>query len=494
VYDAIDHGKAALSCILPRNGDSGRKDLLELALHQLAPEHFADPQQGTVFLMMERFLENTGLVLPQSAVGDFFRNDLPGTALQYEEYYAALVAFQADPAMFGHHASQLRELAAQRMTGQALAGAMEILQRGAEQDKEWVQGHEAAREHALAKFAAVERSLRLQEAPEGDMRVEAMDIIADFNSRAEASRRGHGVIHTGITELDDALGGGIQRSELVLIAAASSIGKSTICADWAWRTVVEQGKNVVIFTSETNRIQFRFKIIARHSRSVTYPEWVQRFPNGLDTRDLRGGTLPREQYPYLQATVKNFADKPEHGRCYIAQVARGATMGTLEARLARISRMFPVDLVIIDYLMLLRSDRKRQSRREELSEIVIAAKEMATAYMDGQGVPVISPWQMNRDGIKTAAQQRGYYVTEDLSETAEAANTPDIILGLMPDGDDTSKGRKTPLKLGTVKVRDGVRLRSQIPLTVDYATSYIAPRVVSGAGHLSETFGGEAPI
>jgi hypothetical protein len=101
---------------------------------------------------------------------------------------------------------------------------------------------------------------------------------------------------------------------------------------------------------------------------------------------------------------------------------------------------------------------------------------------------------MNRDGIKTAAIQRGFYVNEDLSETAEAANTPDIILGLMPDGADTSNGRSTPLKLGTVKVRDGMRLRNQIPLTVDYATGFIAPRAASDAGHLAETFGGEAPI
>jgi replicative DNA helicase len=491
VYDAVDHGKAVLSCILPRNGDNGRKELLEIALRQLSPDHFADPQQRVVFTMAERFLESTGLVLPVHAVADFLRQQPPGTALQYQEYYQALVAFAASPEMFTHHVEQLRELAAQRMTGQALSGGMEILQRGAEQDREWVQGHGAAREHVLAKFAEVERTLHLQAAPEGDMRNEAMDIVGDYTSRAEASRRGHGVIRTGIPQLDAALGGGIQRSELVLIAAGTNVGKSTLCADWAWRTVAEQGKNVVIFTSETNRIQYRFKLIARHSRASA--KWLQQFPQGINTRDLRGGSLPREALPYFQATVQHFCENPAHGRPYIAQVPQGATIGTIESRLARITRMFPVDLVIIDYLMLLRADRKRQSRREELSEIVIQAKEMATGYMDGRGVPVVSPWQMNRTGVKAAGSERGFYTTEDLAETAEASCTADLILGLLPDGDDTSRGRSAPVKIGTVKVRDGERLRDQIALNVDYGTCYFAPRHTASEGHLADTFGGEAP-
>jgi len=465
MLDAVDLGKRLLAAILPQNGDAGNKELLEQALRQVSPEHFADPQQRMLFQMLEWWLTNVGTVLPVDYVGSYFRDSPPGVALQHTEYYRMVQAEPGRPEEFGHYVEQLRELAATRMTGEALTQGMQVLRGGAQDGEEWLQGHAAAREHVLARFAEVEHALRLQESPEGDVRNEAQEFMAEYNHRAEQSRRGYGVIHTGLADLDEALGGGIQPGELVLVAAGSNVGKSTMCADWAWRACVEQGLNVVIFTSETNRIQFRNKIIARHSRL-----WGSHLPSGLDTRDLRAGKIPQEHVQYLASVVKHFADTPSHGRCWIAQVPRGATIGTLEARLARVSKMFPAHLVIIDYLMLLRSDRKRQSRREELSEIVVQAKEMATGYQDGRGVSLVSPWQMNREGNKQARDVRGFYSLDDLAETAEASCTADVILGLLPDGDDDSLGRAAPLKVGTVKVRDGAKLRNQIHLKVDYGT------------------------
>jgi len=489
MLDAVDLGKYLLSAILPRNGDAGSKDLLERALRLISPEHFADPQQRMMFQMLDWWLANVGTVLPVEHVGTMLRAQPPGVALQYAEYYRMIQQVPGRAEEFGIYVDQLRELAAARMTGEALTQAMQILRGGAQDGEEWLQGHGPAREHILSRLADVERALHLQEAPEGDIGLEAQDFLAEYSRRAEQSRRGHGVISTGLEDLDRALGGGIQPGELALVAAGSNIGKSTLCADWAWRACVKQGRNVVIFTSETNRIQFRNKIIARHSR-----EWGAYLPEGLNTRDLRGGTLPPEQLQYLQPVVQHFADTPGHGRCWIAQVPRGATMGTLEARLSRISKMFPADLVIIDYLMLLRSDRKRQSRREELSEIVVQAKEMATGYLEGRGVPVVSPWQMNREGNKQARDVRGFYSLDDLAETAEASCTADLILGILPDGDDTSGGRQAPLKIGTVKVRDGEKLRNQIRLTADYATCYFMPREDSVQAVQAMSFGTEAPV
>ena len=487
--DAVDHGKHLLAAILPVNGDGGRKELLELALRQVSPEHFADPQQRLLFQMMEWYLENTGTVLPLAAIGDYLRSFPPGTAMQYEEYYRSVQLLGTSPEKFGYHAEQLRELAAERLTAEAFAQGMEILRHGAQDGQDWLKGHAAAREHVLSSLSEVERTLHLQVAPEGDVRAEAMDVMAEYGRRHEQRKLGHAVIRTGLAELDEALGGGMQRGELVLVAGGTNVGKTSLAVDWIWRACVQQGKNVVVFTSETNRLQVRTKIIARHSRHLYAGD--SRLPEGLNTKDLRGGNLPDDKTEFLRYTVNHFAESPSHGRCWVAQVPRGATIATLDARLSRISRMFPADLVVVDYLMLLRSDRKRQSRREELSEIVIAAKEMATGYMDGRGVPLVSPWQMNREGVKNAGTTRDRFTTEDLAETAEASCTADIILGLLPDGiEEAGKhGRETPVKIGTVKVRDGERLRDQMRLIVDYATCYFQPRQ-SGGDALAMDFGG----
>jgi replicative DNA helicase len=492
--DAVDHGRKLLGSILPVNGDAGRKDVLEVALRQLAPEHFADPQQRQVFRMLADYLDWTGTVLPQAAVADMLREQPAGLALQYAEYYAALQAGADSPDQAAWHVRQLRQSASERVLGAGMSQSMEILRHGARTaEGEWIRGYEPARDHLMGVLADVEHTLRLQEAPEGNVRGEAAEILGEYDHRAERSLRGWGVIRTGFPELDHALGGGVQPGELVLIAGNTNIGKSTICADWAWRAMVEQGRNVVIFTSETSRVQMRHKLIARHSRLSAWREYM---PEGINTRDLRGGTLSPEHRAYLDGVVTDFTTNPAYGQCWVSQVPREATIGMLETRLARVSRLFPADLVIIDYLMLLRSDRRRQSRREELSEIVIAGKAMATGYQNGRGVPVVSPWQMNRAGNKAAAEQRGFYTTDDLAETAESSCTADVILGVLPDAqaavEEGSNFRRYPIKIGTPKVRDGERLREQIPLYADYATCYFTPRNQGEGTAQVREFGGTA--
>lgn len=139
----------------------------------------------------------------------------------------------------------------------------------------------------------------------------------------------------------------------------------------------------------------------------------------------------------------------------------------MEARLLRVRRQFPVDLLVIDYLALLRSERRRESDREELGSIIKAAKQLATTFDDGRGVPVISPWQVNRSS-KEAAAKAGMYTTAALAETAEATNSSDVIVSLLEPEDNTS--RFADLRAQVLKNRDG-ETHNSIPLMVDYATS-----------------------
>jgi replicative DNA helicase len=500
--DAIDHGKAVLSAILPRNGDGGRRDLLDVALKRLTVEHFLDPQQRVIFQMLDQYLGAAGLVLPRSAVSDMLRGQPPGTALQYETFFDMLLASPPATEDFSWRVDQLRDLAAERQTGEALAQAMEILQRGAHTGKEFVQGHEAARAHAMTRFAEIEYGLRLMEAPAGDMRLEQDEILGDYAHRARSLRTGHGIISTSFPELDRAMGGGFQPSEFGLVVADTNVGKSSLCAHWAWHACTQQGKNVVVFTSETSRTQYRYKIIARHSRWLascwaSQPGWewlADQYPQGLDTRLMRQGKLYGRGLEFLTATLGDFGSAPSYGRCWVAQVPLGATVGTIAAQFARLSRMFMADLVVVDYAALLRADRKRQSRREELADIAEAIKELARSAFDGRGVTIISPWQANREGSK-AAKDRGYYTTSDLAETAGASSVSDAIFGLVEAGPDDSHGRRVPLNLGVVKLRDGERLRAPIELEADYATACYSLRSHTGPEAALADLGGlgEAP-
>jgi replicative DNA helicase len=306
--------------------------------------------------------------------------------------------------------------------------------------------------------------------------------MAAYSARAQAARTGTGVVSTGFPELDEVLGGGQQPGEMNIIAAWTNAGKTSFVTATAHHASVVQGKNVVMFTSETLRSQVRFKLVARHSRYLAEvtPGWPPHLARGINSAKIKSGRLSAEELGVLRMSVHSLARAP--GRCYVAQVPRGASISTVESRIARISRMFPVDYVIIDYVALLRAETKRQSKREELSEIVTGTKQLAATYDGGRGVPVISPWQMNREGWK-AAQTRGFYTTSDLAETAESASTADNIFTLLSVQDDPA-GRNVHVNLQNIKARDGARLASPLELTADFATCWFSPRdsVVAAPG------------
>jgi replicative DNA helicase len=466
--DSLDHGRTVLGAIL-----AGRPDLLSLAQRSLRPEHFTDSVQASLFAFCERYADQTRGVLPRAALADILRSAPPGTVLKYEEYFDLLTADPVSDDAFAWSAEQLRELHAERRTGDLNARAYKILTQGDSDGKRELRGHADARAFLLSGLAEIERDLAAESAPEGDMRAEEREIKEDYVARLQQRSAGTAV-STGIASLDAKLGGGLQRGELDLIAAYTSAGKSKLCGFTAHNAVVHQGKNVVIFTSETLRSQVRFGILARHSREPQFG-----IDCGINTRDMKSGTLKDPKA--FGRVLHDFAGNPAYGRCYIAQVPRGATIGTLEARLARLGREFTADLVIVDYLALLRAETRHRDLRENLVEIIKEAKQVAATYSDGLGVPLLSPWQVRRES-RDEASKRGYYTLNDLAETAEASNTADAIMWLLEPDSDDSRGRDVRVKAGLMKNRDGERGGDPVELRADYATAYFA-EAGSGTSH-----------
>lgn len=464
--DAIDHGKVVLAAILGRGGVTA----LDYASARINVAHFDDRVQRGLFILAQRYADQTRGILPRHALEDLLRDRDPGTGLLYLEYFDALAALRPTVPDFRHSLGMLRELAAERETGEALAQGLEILRHGARDERgNPVRGHEDARAHVVAAFADIEREAAAGEAPEGDIRRETGKMHAVYAKASELRTAGRSAgIATGLPRLDQALSGGYAPGELALIMGFASAGKSQWCAHQAWHASVMQGRDVLLFATETTRANMQVRILGRHSRLPKFG--LQR---GLNTRDIRAGTLSPGDYSAFKAVLDDFG-KGDYGKCYIVQVPRGATIGSLEARAAAVSRQFAPELVIIDYLALIRPDRARKDRREELSPVLMDAKQFAVTFRDGQGVPVLSPWQVSREGRKEA-RTRGGYSLSDLSETAEAANTPDIILSLMDPENDDTRGRKVPLTLEVLKNRENERF-VKLELTADFASSYFTVR------------------
>lgn len=445
----------------------GRKDLLQVALRHLQPEHFTDTVQRSLFIFCQNYLDQAGGILTRKALDDALRalNQPPGTVLQYEEYYDYLLAQDAHEGDFRWSLAQLRELAAEKMTGEALTQAMTILKQGATIRRTQLQGHKDARSWLMGELAGIDRALHAADAPEGDMRTEVKDITAEFAARRQARSDGTAFLSTAVPELDIALGGGLSRGELGLVGGFTTAGKTSFCVQLAWHACVEQGKNVIIFTSETLRSQIRVKILSRHSRLPKFG-----LPEGINSKDIKSGTLDQEGVQAFQAVLNDWSTG-DYGKCYVAQVPRGATISTIEARAQRLAVSWPADLIVVDYLQLLRADGRFATERESQARVVKDAKEFAATYLDGRGVPLISPWQTSRKARDDAKGGNGYTLSS-LSDTHEASATPDVIVTLL-EPDDYVGGRHTRLAMQVLKGRDGER-GGWINLDADYATSHFS--------------------
>lgn len=470
---AKDHCEVVLAAIIP-----DRRDLLDKAMLHLDEVHFPDITYKNIFIMIRRVYEVNGSVMTVMALEDLLRKmgADPGKALAYKETYQLLSDRNVSDADFRWSLQELRELAGARATQDAMVQAMEILTKGATGEKgEELRGANDARTHILSKFAEIDRDLGMQESPEGDMRIETDDILKLY---FEAKQRGgkSGLLF-GIPSLD-AKAGGLDSGELGLVVGYTGTGKSQFSVQAMHHNAVEEGKNVVYLTTETLRPQVRTRLVARHS---VMPEFE--LPGGLNSRDLSRGTLSSDEEEKLQEVLHDLDKNPNYGKMYIVQLPRRATLSTIESRLISIQRKFNIDFCIIDYLTLLSSDRRRDSGREELSSIVKDAKMLATTFDDGRGIPILSPWQVNRTSW-AKAQEDGYYTLSALAETSEASNTPDLIVSLLepPNNDE----RKVAMKGQVLKNRTG-ETASNIELYLDRATSYFSED--SGSGQLDDLLG-----
>ncbi|WNN95028.1 DnaB-like dsDNA helicase [Microbacterium phage Magritte] len=458
-----EHALNVLGAILPAN-----RKRLEKANSLLSPAHFVEKSSSTLFAFLIRYADQTsGAVMPKKFLEDMLRERgvVAGVKEQLQELYDACAEMDVDDAEFIWSVHQLRDVAAEKATGEALTTAMQILREGVEiQPGQIEKGHEASRLAVMEQFQSIDRELRLADAPEGDLRDETSELLLDYSERKQERESGKSRgVEFGIVDLDRRVGG-MQKGELILAAGYSSDGKTTLCVQAAWSAAVEQGKNVVFFTTETLRDQVRRKILARHSKLPQF-----NLPEGLNTKDLKMGTLSEEGEEALPTIARDLTRNPAYGRIYIAQVPRAATLASLELRLARIIRQLGhVDLVVIDYLALFKATMRRNTQREELSEIMKEAKLLAVA----NEVPVMSPWQVSREARKEA-ETGGAYSSRALSETAEATNTADLIVSLLAPTDNSDRYADVTMQI--LKARDGETVNGLV-VNVDYATSEFRSR------------------
>lgn len=471
---ASDHARAIFSAIVP-----DRRDLLETVLTELSEEHFptdGDARWAAFFRMFKWYYEFNSEVLSKHTI-EGITKELPSSEshkkVLFETTYDTLEAQHVSDADFKWALYQLKQIYATNTTKAVLAQGVTIITKGVEDSKgNELKGHEAAREYVMAQLGVIDQRLTVQEAPDADVREEEEEFLQEYESRKTSHQAGeYSGIEFGIPKLDQMLGG-LQPGELDLILGYASAGKSSLCCQLSWNAAVMQRKNVVYVTTETIRTQIRRKLISRHSRLSKFG-----IEEGLNSLNLKRGDLTPHEEEKLKEVMHDFSHNESYGKLRVMQASDSLTVTSLNVRLQAIQREFPIDLVVVDALYILKPEVRRKTEREELNEKIQQAMVLSKTFNNGAGIPLVSPWQASR-AAKEKAEREKQYDMSALAETAYAERFTDNVVGLLePPG---VQGRYKTLSVSGVKVRDGERY-SNFDVDADYATCYFAD-----SGHVQQ--------
>ncbi len=235
---------------------------------------------------------------------------------------------------------------------------------------------------------------------------EAMRLTIEMASNAYKNEEGIVGVPSGLKDLDDRLGG-LHKSDLVIIAGRPSMGKTALATNIAFsaaQKIQEDGKKscIAFFSLEMSSEQLSTRILAEQSR--------------IKSNDIRRGKISEEQFDKFIETSKNIAELP----LYIDETP-AISIAALSNRARRIKRLYGLDMVVIDYIQLMRATNTRDGRVQEISEITQGLKALAKEL----SVPVLALSQLSR-----AVEQRDDKKPQlsDLRESGSIEQDADVVM------------------------------------------------------------------
>jgi len=209
-------------------------------------------------------------------------------------------------------------------------------------------------------------------------------------------------VPTGFAELDD-MTHGLQRGEMIIIAARPSMGKTAFALNVAEQSAL-LGHPVVVFSLEMGKLQLVQRLLSARS--------------GVDSQRIRRSMLNTDDHHRLHMACDEFLD----AEIYIDDTP-GLSLLQLRAKARRLAAKHDIQLVVIDYLQLMSSGQRVESRQVEISEISRGVKAMAREL----NVPVICLSQLNR----AAEQREGHRPRmSDLRESGSIEQDADVVMML----------------------------------------------------------------
>ncbi|MDA8668904.1 replicative DNA helicase [Alphaproteobacteria bacterium] len=211
---------------------------------------------------------------------------------------------------------------------------------------------------------------------------------------------------SGFNDLDNMLGG-LQNSDLVILAGRPSMGKTALATNIAFNAAKyysneEEKGSVVMFSLEMSAEQIGLRILAEQSR--------------IPSDKLRKGELNEKDSAALSSTYQEI-----HQLNFFFDDSPNLTVSELRSKLRRYKKLYNIKLVLIDYLQLIKSERSRDNRVNELSEITRSLKQLAKEF----DLPVVSLSQLSRQ-VENRDDKRP--LLSDLRESGSIEQDADVVM------------------------------------------------------------------
>ena len=210
-------------------------------------------------------------------------------------------------------------------------------------------------------------------------------------------------IETGFVDFDD-LTGGLHESELVILAARPSMGKTALVCNFALSIAREERQGVLLFSLEQSKLELAERFLCIQAR--------------IDGHKLRQGDLDEVEQHSLHEASNEMREFP----LYIDDTA-GRTVSQIAAVSRRLKRRFGIGIVIVDYLQLIESDDRNLPREQQISTITRRLKFLAKDLK----IPVMALAQLNR-GVEQREDKRPRLA--DLRESGAIEQDADIVMFL----------------------------------------------------------------
>ncbi len=290
-------------------------------------------------------------------------------------------------------------------------------------------------------FAITGEHVKTEIVPTKDLVMEAIEQIEKlYENRGSVTG-----LPTGFVELDR-MTSGLHPAEMIVIAARPSMGKTALAMNIAEHVAMDIDKPVAVFSLEMSSQQLVQRILCSRAK--------------VDLQRVRNGFLSERDFPNLTAAASQVAA----AKMFIDDTP-GLSVTELRAKARRMKSQHDIQLIVIDYLQLLRSmSRRAQDNRQlEISEISGGIKALAKEL----NLPIIVLAQLNRQP-DTRAKEGGRPRLSDLRESGSIEQDADLVgLLVRPEyyetDDEAKQERAGEAELIIAKQRNGPT--GDVPLT-----------------------------